>query len=274
MSFFVMGLSTTFLLQAAPSAAPIDLFCMGRGDRFVTTQIQVRKADGTIANQTKNDRIPFDDAVRVKIAGDSGEALIPDAMLGNDNARGWHEMKKLVFAPSLITGKIYFDWLFSPVMTLNLATGTLRISGSLANFSGTCSPYTGQVAPRSRRYVPPSAMAAPLTSGMDPRAAARAKAAQVQQQGSGQLATLKFDVFNSGTLPIASINSVTSGTVGTNWITQKAIDPSTFRNFTFNNAQCSRNVKVMFSSGASITRPINFCGKKRLYVSNTDLWAE
>jgi hypothetical protein len=66
----------------------------------------------------------------------------------------------------------------------------------------------------------------------------------------------------------------TNGSVGANWLTQKAIAPSAFHTFTFTNAACSRNLRVTFSSGASLTRMLDFCGKTTLYISNRDMWVE
>jgi hypothetical protein len=126
--------------------------------------------------------------------------------------------------------------------------------------------------PAQRMAVRTPAPTAPL----DARAAARAKAAQVQRGGAvaGPL-TMKLKVFNSATVPIGSVNTIApSGNVGANWLTQKAIAPSTFHNFTFTNAACSRNLRVTFSSGATLTRMLNFCGKTTLYISNNDMWAE
>jgi hypothetical protein len=124
----------------------------------------------------------------------------------------------------------------------------------------------------------PARTLAPATPS-DARAAARAKAAQVQRGGTasatGGSLNVKLKVFNSATVPIGSLNTISSsGSVGANWLTQKAIAPSTFHNFTFTNAACSRNLRVTFSSGANLTRMLNFCGKTTLYISNNDMWAE
>jgi hypothetical protein len=118
--------------------------------------------------------------------------------------------------------------------------------------------------------------AATAGTPLDPRAAARAKAAAVQKgsTATGPL-TLKLKVFNSATVPVGSMNTIaTNGSVGANWLTQKAIAPSAFHTFTFTNAACSRNLRVTFSSGASLTRMLDFCGKTTLYISNRDMWVE
>lgn len=126
--------------------------------------------------------------------------------------------------------------------------------------------------PKAAAPRPAATAAAPL----DPRAAARAKAAAVQKgsTATGPL-TLKLKVFNSATVPVGSMNTIsTNGSVGANWLTQKAIAPSAFHTFTFTNAACSRNLRVTFSSGASLTRMLDFCGKTTLYISNRDMWVE
>ncbi|MEG8223931.1 hypothetical protein OSJ57_25550 [Sphingomonas sp. HH69] len=126
--------------------------------------------------------------------------------------------------------------------------------------------------PKAAAPRPAATAAAPL----DPRAAARAKAAAVQKgsTATGPL-TLKLKVFNSATVPVGSMNTIaTNGSVGANWLTQKAIAPSAFHTFTFTNAACSRNLRATFSSGASLTRMLDFCGKTTLYISNRDMWVE
>ncbi|MES2173953.1 MAG: hypothetical protein V4523_08420 [Pseudomonadota bacterium] len=37
---------------------------------------------------------------------------------------------------------------------------------------------------------------------------------------------------------------------------------------------CTHTVRVIFGDGGRTTRPINFCGKNILYVSNDDIWIE
>jgi hypothetical protein len=37
---------------------------------------------------------------------------------------------------------------------------------------------------------------------------------------------------------------------------------------------CTHTVRVTFAGGGRTTRPINFCGKNILYVSNDDIWIE
>ncbi|MET0369887.1 MAG: hypothetical protein ABW039_00770 [Sphingobium sp.] len=117
-----------------------------------------------------------------------------------------------------------------------------------------------------------SAMLAP--SATDERAAARAKAARAQQAPAGPL-NLKLKVFNSGTVPVASMNTIApSGSVGPNWLKEAPIAVSAFRTFTFTNAACTRTLRITFSTGASLSRPLNFCGKTTLYISNRDMWVE
>lgn len=265
-------------LQAAPAVAPVDLFCMGRGDRFVTTQIKVRQPDGSMKAKSDSQRVPFNGAIRLKIAGDSGQALIPDAMLGNDEQSGWHDIKKLAVESPMITGKITFGWLFSPVMTLNTDTNTLRITGSMANFSGNCTRYTGQVAPRAPRYAAPAyASSPPSPAGAgtrpaggdqpDPRAVARAAAMK---------ADLAFRLFNSSGESIVELIMIgKTGTPSGNWLKSGAVMPNGFRNLNFaNGSSCSHTVRVTFAGGGRTTRPIDFCGKNTLYVSNNDMWIE
>ncbi|KMS58849.1 MULTISPECIES: hypothetical protein [Sphingobium] len=269
-------------LQAAPSVSTVDLFCRGRGDRFVTTQIKVRQSDGTMKNQSNSRRVPFDDAIRIKVAGDSGEALIPDAMLGDDDQRGWHEIKKLEVTPSMIAGKVYFGWLFSPVMSLNRETGTLRITGSLANFSGSCTPYTGQ----SMARVPRAASArvagsAPMPAGGDARASARAAAERAGSRDAARSAAVKADLafrlFNASSESIVEFAMMgASGTPSANWFrTSGPLAANLFRQMNFSTGTtCTHTVRVTFAGGGRTTRPINFCGKNILYVSNDDIWIE
>lgn len=115
--------------QSASGAAPIDLFCEGRGDRY---------EDGA--------RPQVRTAMRIKVAGGSGQALVPDDLLAPDDARGWHELKNLSVTPDQIKGKITFSWIFAPVFTLDRGTGVLTVTGSLANFSGTCRPFDPRTA--------------------------------------------------------------------------------------------------------------------------------
>ncbi len=268
-------------LQAAPSASTVDLFCRGRGDRFVTTQVQVRQSDGTMKNQSNSRRVPFDDAIRIKVAGNSGEALIPDAMLGDDDQRGWHEIKKLEVTPSTIAGKVYFGWLFSPVMSLNRETGTLRITGSLANFSGSCTPYTGQSMARAPRAAPSRMAGSAAPAGGDARDAARAAAARAGSRDAARSAAVKADLafrlFNASSESIVEFAMMgASGTPSANWFrTSGPLAANLFRKMNFSTGTtCTHIVRVTFAGGGRTTRPINFCGKNILYVSNDDIWIE
>lgn len=266
----------TMALQGAPAAAPIDLFCVGRGDRFVTRTTKVRMSDGSVKDKSESMRVPFNNAIRIKIAGDSGQALIPDAMLGDDEARGWHEIKKLAVSPAAISGKIYFGWLFSPVMTLDRATRILKVSGSMANFSGNCSPYDARTSVLPRAAAPrPSA---PLG---DQRAGARAAAQQADGRAAARSAAMKADLafrlFNAGSSPIAEMVMIGATRVPSkNWLaTGGALAPNGFRNMNFaKGGSCTLDVRVSFANGARVTRPIDFCGKDVLYASGSDLWAE
>lgn len=142
MSMFVLAaVFTAAAAQVAPaSAASIDLLCQGQGDRFVLNRERARMRT----------------AIRVRVLNGKGEAFLPDDLLGDDDARGWHEIRNLAVTPEKIGGKIYFSWLFSPVMSLDRQSGTLAVSGSLANFSGSCARWD----PRTSRM--PVAAAAPI----------------------------------------------------------------------------------------------------------------
>lgn len=116
----------TFGAQAASAAdTPIDLFCQGQGDRYV----------GGLERERART------AIRLRVSGGKGEALLPDALLADDDVRGWHEIKNLAVSPAKVGGKISFNWLFSPVMSLDRQSGLLVVSGSLANFTGTCTRW-------------------------------------------------------------------------------------------------------------------------------------
>lgn len=146
------------LAQQATSeaGAPIDLFCQGRGDRYVN-----------------GNRPQVTTAIRIKIAGNSGQALVPDELLSPDDARGWHDLKNLNVSEDRIDGKITFSWIFAPVFSIDRRTKVMRMTGSLANFSGTCRPYDPRTA---RMPVAPSRPAgpAPAADWAAPRPAAPA----------------------------------------------------------------------------------------------------
>jgi len=290
---FIAATSALLLTVAAQAATPAsqdaDLFCRGRGDRLVTTQTKIRKEDGTIVNRSEQGRVPFTGAIHLRVAGGTGQAMLPSGMLGPEDTAGWHEVKKLAVTGQTITGKIYFDWLYSPVMTVNRATGTMTVSGSLSNFSGTCARYdprTAKMPPAAPRPATASqsvgggAQYTPPPSS-DPRAAARRLAGQTDARatarGAAMKADLAFRLFNASATPISEFVMMgTSGKPSANWLRAgERVAPSLFRSLNFANSQvCTHTARVTFANGAKLLRPINFCGKNTLFVSDRDMWME
>ena len=129
MTIAIAGSALLFaaLQSGTASTGAVDLFCRGNGDRFVTSQTKVRQVDGSIKTLTDNRRVPFTSAVRVKVANGSGQALIPDDMLADDDPRGWHAIKKLAVTNESITVTAYKG-------------STSCGSGSISGGSGTTAP--------------------------------------------------------------------------------------------------------------------------------------
>ncbi len=303
---FAAAVALTASMQAT-SALDADLYCRGRGDRFVTTTTKVRNPDGSFTNRTDNSRVPFTGPIHVRVAGGAGQAMIPDDMLADDDARGWHELKKLQVTDRSITGKIYFNWLFSPVFSIDRATGTMTVDGSLAKFSGTCDPYDPRTATmRSSRlqapapryaqqggYTPPSSYSPPPSNyggssarytppaAQDPRAAARAAAARANVRATANSAALKADLafrlFNSSRVPITNFVMLSaSGSSSKNWLRPgESVAPQAFRNMNFaTGSACRHNTQITFANGARLNQSIDYCRKDILYVSDRDMWIE
>lgn len=283
-------LFTAAAQAAAPAALDADLFCRGRGDRLVTTQTKIRKEDGTIVNRSEQGRVPFTGAIHLRVAGGTGQAMLPGGMLGPDDTAGWHEVKKLALTDQKITGKIYFDWLYSPVMTVDRATGTMKVDGSLSTFSGTCARYDPRTAKMPAAAPRPAMAPRTVSSGgaqytpppsSDPRAAARRLASQTDARSTARSAAMKADLafrlFNASATPISELVMMgTSGKPSANWLRAgERVGPSLFRSLNFANTQvCTHTARITFANGAKVQRPINFCGKNTLFVSDRDMWIE
>lgn len=267
--------------QNAAGSDALDLVCRGNGDRFVSTQTKVRQVDGSVKTLTNNAREPFRDAVRIRVVNGVGQAFIPNAMLADDDTRGWHDIKKLSVTGEEIKGKVEFNWLFSPVMTLDRRSRILKISGSMANFMGNCTPYSAQAANRpmaNARTVPsrtnPRAAA---RSAPDPRRAARAMAGRTDAQSAAINADLAFRLFNADHLPITQFVIIAAnGTPSKNWLKGgERVAPEAFKPLRFFTAKtCNHNVRITYADGQIANQQINFCGKDILYASGTDIWAE
>jgi hypothetical protein len=276
--------------SAAPSGAAIDLFCRGNGDRFVTTQTKVRQVDGSVKTLTNSGRIPFTSAIRIKVANGTGQALIPNEMLADDDPRGWHAIKKLAVTNESVNGKVYFNWLFSPVMSLDRRSGVLRINGSMANFTGRCTAYdprTSRMPPPARRPSQPGGYASgpsgtpPGGYGNDSRSAARAMAGRANARDSARSAAIKADLafrlFNASNLAIVEVVMVgPNGVASKNWLRAgERVAPQAFRAMNFATAKtCNHKVRITYADGSRAFQPINFCGKDILFASGRDVWAE
>lgn len=293
------AVALTAAMQAAtPSTLDADLYCRGRGDRSVTTTTKVRNADGSITNRTDNSGVAFTGPIHLRVAGGTGQAMIPDDMLADDDARGWHELKKLQVTERSITGKIYFGWLYSPVFSIDRGTGTMTVDGSLSKFSGTCARYDPRTAtmrssrlqtaapriaspggytPPPARYNPPATSATRYTPppSQDPRAAARAMAARAN--GAAVKADLAFRLFNSSATPITEFVMLSnSGVPSKNWLSAgEVVRPQAFRTMNFaNSAVCVHNTRITFANGARLNQTLNYCRKDVLYVADRDMWVE
>ena len=275
------------LQSSAPSTGAVDLFCRGNGDRFVTTQTKVRQVDGSIKTLTDNRRVPFDSAIRIRIVNGKGQALIPDQMLADDDPRGWHEIKKLAVTGQTITGKVHFNWQYSPVLTLDRRSSVLKITGSMANFMGRCGAFDPRTsimpAPGRRQarpgYASPSAPNAGY--GQDSRSAARAMAGRAGSREAARGAALKADLafrlFNASNVPIVELAMIgTNGTPSANWLKGGVrVAPQTFKAMTFAAGRaCTHRVRITYANGTRAVQSINFCGKDVLYANGGDLWAE
>lgn len=281
MMLFASAAAFAAVQSAAPGGGAIDLFCRGRGDRTVTEETRLVARDGSTTRRSETRQEPFASAIRIRVVGETGQALIPDAMLADDDARGWHDIRKLDVTPTAIKGKIDFNWLFSPVMVLDRGTGTLRISGSMANFSGDCTRFDPRTsimaAPRPAVTARPAASAAPG----DPHAAARAMAGQTDARQAARSAALKADMafrlFNAGKQPITELVMIDrAGTASRNWLRAgESVAPQAFRAMNFAHpATCGFTVRVTYADTSRAVRPIDFCGKDVLYANGQDLWAE
>jgi hypothetical protein len=213
-------------------------------------------------------------------------------MLADDDPRGWHAIKKLAVTNEAVNGKVYFNWLFSPVMSLDRRSGVLRINGSMANFSGKCTAYDPRTsrmpAPVRRPDRPGGYASAPSGSpsggggyGSDSRSAARAMAGQVNARDNARSAAMKADLafrlFNASRLPIVEVVMVgANGVASKNWLKAgERVAPQAFRSMNFAAAKtCSHSVRITYADGSRAFQPVNFCGKDTLFANGRDVWAE
>lgn len=128
-----LAVVTSALPAQAQQPLSLDLSCPGSGDaqEMVRNHAKRDKDDPGYVSR----RRPVTGTARVRIRGDMGEVLLPQAYVVDGE---WRQIKKMVVSDDAIRGKVQVALLASGTLAIDRRTGILTLTTGMNGFTGQC----------------------------------------------------------------------------------------------------------------------------------------
>lgn len=154
MRYSVMGVLALWLTGSACYAEDtLFLHCRGNGSVVRSQMATVTTTGKTSTNATyqTTERQPFTSTADFRM-GNGFARLHPPReiipVLAGNRSDSWFDVQNLNMTDREITGKIHFNMLNNPTITINRMTGEMNISGLGSNFSGDCQAVNPDAGPK------------------------------------------------------------------------------------------------------------------------------